>query len=72
MNPLAGCNQLTFVRELSLNFRRPCRLMGMSQATPSRKQRLLVKDAPVIAAMKELSALYPRYDHRRIRAFLSR
>ena len=30
------------------------------------------KDAPVIEAMKDLSAQYPRYGYRRIRIFLRR
>lgn len=44
----------------------------MSRATPSYELRLPAKDAPVLAAMKELSAQYPRYGYRRIRVFLRR
>jgi putative transposase len=44
----------------------------MSRATPSYQPRLPAKDAPVIEAMKELSAQYPRYGYRRIRVFLRR
>lgn len=44
----------------------------MSRSTPSYQPRLPAKDAPVIEAMKELSAQYPRYGYRRIRIFLRR
>jgi putative transposase len=44
----------------------------MSRATPSYQRRLPGKDAPIIAAMKELSAQYPRYGYRGIRIFLRR
>jgi putative transposase len=37
-----------------------------------REPTLTAKDAPVIEAMKELSAQYPRYGYRRIRIFLRR
>jgi len=37
------------------------------RATPSYELRLPAKDGPVLAAMKELSAQYPRYGYRRIR-----
>lgn len=44
----------------------------MSRATPSYELRLPAKDAPVLAAMKAVSAQYPRYGYRRIRVFLRR
>jgi len=48
------------------------RLNGMWRATPSYALRMPDKDAPVIAAMQELSAQHPRYGYRRIRTFLRR
>jgi putative transposase len=33
---------------------------------------MAAKDAPVVAAMRELSSQYPRYDYRRIHIFLAR
>lgn len=44
----------------------------MSRVTPSYQLRLPAKDAPVLAAMQELSAQSPRYGYRRIRIFLRR
>ncbi len=61
VSPLARREQLAFVRARGLSLRRACGLIGMSRATPSYELRLPGKDAPVLAAMKELSTLYPRY-----------
>lgn len=72
VSPLARREQLAFVRSRGLSLRRACGLLGMSRATPSYELRLPAKDAPVLAAMKELSALYPRYGYRRVRVFLRR
>lgn len=72
VNPPVRREQMTFVRARGLSLRRACGLIGMSRSTPSYALRLPAKDAPVLAAMKELSALYPRYGYRRIRVFLRR
>jgi len=44
-----------------LSLCRACGLIGVSRTTPCYDLRLPAKDAPVLAAMKELSTLYPRY-----------
>jgi putative transposase len=44
----------------------------VARSSLSYEPRLPVKDAPVIEAMKTLSAHYPRYGYRRIRIFLRR
>ena len=72
VSPQARREQLACVRARGLSLRRACGLIGMSRATPSYTLRLPTKDAPVLAAMKELSAQYPRYGYRRIRVFLRR
>lgn len=72
VSPLARRVQLDFVRARGLSLRRACGLIGMSRATPSYQLRLPTKDAPVLTAMRELSAQYPRYGYRRIRIFLRR
>ena len=72
VSPLARREQLACVRARGLSLRRACGLIGMSRATPSYELRLPAKDAPVLAAMKALSAQYPRYGYRRIRVFLRR
>ena len=72
VSPQARREQLAYVRTRGLSLRRACGLIGMSRATPSYALRLPTKDAPVLAAMKGLSAQYPRYGYRRIRVFLRR
>ena len=72
VSPLARRAQVALARERGLSLRRACGLIGMSRSTPSYEPRLPAKDAPVIEAMKELSAQYPRYGYRRIRMFLRR
>src|SRR4249920_2014160 len=44
----------------------------MARSGLSYELRLPAKDAPVIDAMRALSAQYPRYGYRRIRIFLQR
>ncbi len=44
----------------------------MSRSSLSYALRMPLKDTPVIEAMKDLSAQYPRYGYRRIRIFLQR
>lgn len=72
VSPQVRREQLDFVRGRGLSLRRACGLIGMSRATPSYALRQPAKDAPVIAAMHDLSAQYPRYGYRRIRVFLRR
>lgn len=55
-----------------MSLRGACGLSGMSSTTPSQELRLPARDAPVLAATKELSAQYPRYGYRRIRVILHR
>ena len=44
----------------------------MARSTLGYAWRLPVKDAPVVAAMRDLSGQYPRYGYRRIHIFLGR
>lgn len=55
-----------------LSQRRACALLGTARASVGYVSTLALSDAPVIAAMKALSAQYPRYGYRRIRVFLAR
>jgi putative transposase len=52
--------------------RRACTLFSVARSALSYEGRRAVKDAPVIARMRELSAQYPRYGYRRVRIFLGR
>ncbi len=47
-------------------------LLSVARSTLGYTSRLAVRDAPAVAAMRELAAQYPRYGYRRIRIFLRR
>ena len=72
VGPQARREQVAFACERGLSERRACGLLGFSRSTLGYQLRLPAKDAPVIEAMKTLSAQYPRYGYRRIRIFLQR
>jgi putative transposase len=46
--------------------------MSVARSTLRYESRLVKRDAPVVAAMRELAAQYPRYGYRRIQVFLGR
>ena len=64
--------QVAFVCERGVSQRRACALMSVARSTIRYESRLVAKDTFVVAAMRELSAQYPRYGYRRIHVFLSR
>ena len=64
--------QVGFLIDRGISQRRACRLIGVARSALSYDSRTDSKDAPVIEAMKRLSAQYPRYGYRRIRIFLAR
>ena len=72
VSPQARREQVEFACERGLSERRACGLLGIARATLRYELRLPAKDAPVIADMRSLAALYPRYGYRRIRIFLQR
>lgn len=72
VSPQARREQIAFVCERGLSQRRACGLTQMSRSSLSYALRMPLKDTPVIEAMKDLSAQYPRYGYRRIRIFLQR
>ena len=72
VSPQARREQVALACERGLSERRACGLIGLARSSLSYTLRLPAKDAPVIAAMKLLSAQYPRYGYRRIRFFLRR
>ena len=65
VSPQARREQVTLACERGLSERRACGLIGLARSSLSYTLRLPAKDAPVIAAMKSLSAQYPRYGYRR-------
>jgi putative transposase len=64
--------QVAYVRERGVSVRRACRLLSVARSTLRYESVLAKRDAPVIGAMRELSAQYPRFGYRRIRVFLAR
>jgi putative transposase len=64
--------QVAFVEQRGLSQRRACALLSVARSTLGYQSRLVLKDAPVLGAMRELAARYPRYGYRRIQVFLER
>ncbi len=64
--------QVAYVRRRGISLRRSCALLQVARSTLGYESALAKRDAPVIAAMRELSAQYPRFGYRRIQVFLAR
>ncbi|MCP4244638.1 MAG: IS3 family transposase [bacterium] len=64
--------QVAFVRKRGISLRRACALLQVSRSTIGYESTLAKRDAPVIDAMRTLSAQYPRFGYRRIQVFLER
>ena len=68
----ARLEQVRCAVQRGLSQRRACALMGSARSGLYYELRMPVKDAPVIEAMKGLSAQFPRFGARRINIFLQR
>jgi putative transposase len=64
--------QVVYATGRGLSQRRACTLVKVGRSALHYRSRKAVKNAAVIARMKELSAQYPRYGYRRVRIFLGR
>lgn len=64
--------QVGYARQRGLSSRRACALLSVARSTLGYCSRLAAKDAPVIAAMRDLAVQYPRFGYRRIQVFLER
>ena len=64
--------QVAFAEQRGLSVRRACALLSVARSAMRYESRLARRDAPVVAAMRELAAQYPRYGYRRIQVFLGR
>ena len=64
--------QVAYAASRGLSLRRACTLLKVARSALQYTSRLAERDAPVIAAMKQLAQRYPRYGYRRIRVFLAR
>lgn len=65
-------HQVTYATGRGLSGRRACALLSVARSTLSYQPRLPIKDAPAVAAMHRLAALYPRFGYRRIQVFMER
>ena len=64
--------QASYAIRRGISQRRACALLRIGRSSFYYSHKLPVKDAPVIEAMKKLSATYPRFGYRRIKIFLQR
>ena len=64
--------QVAYVRGRGLSSRRACALLSVARSTLGYQSRLVARDAPVVAAMRDLAAQYPRYGYRKVQIFLAR
>ena len=64
--------QVAYVRRRGVSLRRACALLQVARSTVGYESVLARRDSPVISAMRELSAQYPRFGYRRIQVFLAR
>jgi putative transposase len=64
--------QVAYVCQRGRSIRRACALLSVSRSTLGYESKVALKDAPVLKAMHELAAQYPRYGYRRIQVFLER
>ena len=52
--------QVAYARSRGLSDRRACALLMVARSTLGYQSRLVVRDAPALAAMRSLAAQYPR------------
>ena len=72
VSALARRKQVAYVRRRGISLRRACALLQVARSTIGYESVLARRDAPVLAAMRELAGQYPRYGYRRIQVFLAR
>ncbi len=64
--------QVAYLHQRGLSLRQACALMSVARSALGYRSRLIERDAPAVAVMRELAAQYPRYGYRRIQVFLGR
>jgi putative transposase len=65
-------DQAKYAHQRGLSQRCACALIGVARSTLGYELQQPLKDAPVMAVMRELSAQYPRFGYRRIHVYLER
>jgi putative transposase len=64
--------QIAFVCQRGRSVRRACALLSVARSSVGYESKLVQRDAPAVAVMRELAAQYPRYGYRRIQVFMGR
>ena len=64
--------QVAYVRGRGVSLRRACALLSIARSMVGYESALAKRDAPVVAAMRELAEQYPRFGYRHIQVFLER
>jgi putative transposase len=64
--------QVAYVGQRGVSVRRACALLSVARSALHYESRIEKRDAPVIEAMRELAAQYPRYGYRRVQVLLGR
>src|SRR5947207_13561615 len=63
--------QVAYARSRGLSGRCASALLSVARSTLGYTSRLMVRDAPVLVAMRALAGQYPRYGYRKVRIFLA-
>jgi putative transposase len=64
--------QVGYARQRGLSLRRACALLRVARSAVGYVSKIVQRDRPVVAAMRELAGAYPRFGYRRIQVFLER
>ena len=64
--------QVAYAASRGLSLRRACTLLKVARSALNYRSRCEERDAPVMAAMRQMAQRYPRYGYRRIQVFLER
>lgn len=72
MSAQARRQQVGYARQRGLSLRRACALLRVARSAVGYVSKIVERDGPVVAAMRELAGAYPRFGYRRIQVFLER
>ena len=64
--------QVAYVVGRGRSHRQACALLSVARSSMAYRSKLAVRDAPLLADLRELAAQYPRYGYRRMQIFLAR
>ena len=58
--------QVACVQRHGVSLRRACALLSVARSTMGYESKIELREVPIVAAMRELSAQHPRFGYRRI------